>query len=390
MELSKYILDLLYRYELVIIPEFGGLLVKSLSAQLDERSHTFFPPSKRLGFNAQLVDNDGLLANHIASVDKVPYETAVNYIKFEVKNLLEKLQDQDVVLDDIGTFSLNAEGNLLFDPNPDANFLTESFGFTNIVSPTVTREEGQENELEVVFDTINQDIKEEEIVINNEVSRRGLNPLFKYAAILAVIASIGYFGWIKFGNSIQSIAQNDDTKNEQYIKKLQEAKFEIPAELGTISVTVEKEAVSEVDPNTVESTANQTEEVENDSSTQTSNATITEETNPTEEAITKNENSTPTKTEVVKEPKTVVTPKVISADTSGKYHVIAGAFKSPENATKKVNQLIAKGYSAHIVGVNKWQLTQVAFNSYHDKTEAQNALREIKQNEAKDAWILVK
>jgi cell division septation protein DedD len=385
MELSKYILDLLYRYELVVIPDFGGLLVKSLSAQLDERSHTFFPPSKRLGFNAQLVDNDGLLANHIASVDKVPYETAVNYIKFEVKNLLKKLQDQDVVLDDIGTFSLNAEGNLLFDPNPDANFLTESFGFTNIVSPAVAREEGQEKELEVIFDTINQDIKEEEIAINNEVSRHRLNPLFKYAAILAVIASIGYFGWNKFGNSIQGFAQNDDTKKEQYIKKLQEAKFEIPAELGTISVTVEKEEAAEVDSNTVQTTENQTEEVQNDSSTQTNNTVINEETNPTE-VVTKNTNQTSTQTEVVKEPKTVVA----STDSSGKYHIIAGAFKSPKNATKKVNQLIAKGYNAHIVGINKWQLTQVAFNSYHNKTEAQNALREIKQNEAKDAWILVK
>ncbi|MCK5537667.1 MAG: hypothetical protein KAI79_12630, partial [Bacteroidales bacterium] len=62
--LSKYIRDLLYRYECVIIPEFGGLLTKTISTKIDEETNTFYPPTKQLGFNSQLIENDGLLANH--------------------------------------------------------------------------------------------------------------------------------------------------------------------------------------------------------------------------------------------------------------------------------------------------------------------------------------
>ena len=405
MELSKYILDLLYRYELVIIPDLGGLLVKSLSAQIDERSHTFSPPSKRLGFNAQLTDNDGLLANHIASVDKVPYETALNFIKFEVKNLLETLQNNDVVLDSIGTFSLNTEGNLLFDPNPDANFLTESFGFTNIVSPAVSRVELQETDLSAIFDTITEDIEQEEIAINQEVSRTGLSPILKYAAIGLLVFSLGYFGWNKFGknfNSSQNVVNND--ADAEMIKTLQEAKFEIPAELATINVTVNKEEVTETDENTSDSNKSE-EDISNSSDKTTVDNTSTEQANTT--ATTDKTNSTtnstdvasttddtniesstkPTETTTQKEEKSVA---VNTGGTTGKYHIIAGAFKVPENATKKVNQLTAKGYNAHIVGVNKWQLTQVAFGSYTSKSEAQTALRQIKNTEAKDAWLLVK
>lgn len=405
MELSKYILDLLYRYELVIIPDLGGLLVKPLSAQIDERTHTFSPPSKRLGFNAQLTENDGLLANHIASVDKVPYETALNFIKFEVKNLLETLQNNDVVLDNIGTFSLNTEGNLLFDPNPDANFLTESFGFTDIVSPAVSRVELQETDLSAVFDSITEDIEQEEIAINQEVSRTGLSPILKYAAIGLLVFSLGYFGWNKFGNnfnSSQDVANHD--ADAEMIKTLQEAKFEIPAELATINVTVNKEETPETAEDTSNATnieadapnTNDTTTVDNTSTEQANTPATTDETNTTTnstdvasttDATNKVSSTKPTETTTQKEENSVA---VNTSSSTGKYHIIAGAFKLPENATKKVNQLTAKGYNAHIVGINKWQLTQVAFGSYTSKSEAQTVLRQIQKTEAKDAWLLVK
>ena len=389
MELSKYILDLLYRYELVIIPDLGGLLVKSLSAQIDERSHTFSPPSKRLGFNSQLIDNDGLLANHIASVDKVPYETALNFIKFEVKNLLETLQNHDVVLDDIGSFSLNAEGNLLFDPNPDANFLTESFGFTNIVSPAVSRVELQETDLSAVFDTITEDIKQEEIAINQEISRTRLSPILKYAAIGLLLFSLGYFGWNKFGNNINFLQNLADDADAEMIKTLQEAKFEIPAELATINITVNKEEATDTEENASTENSTDTTTADNTSAEQVNAATTTK--NSTDVVNT----DATSKTSSVKSATEITTQKensvvVNTGNTTGKYLIIAGAFKAPENAAKKVNQLMAKGYNAHIVGVNKWQLTQVAFGSYTTKSEAQTALRQIKNTEAKDAWLLIK
>ena len=63
MQLETYISDLLYRYECVIIPEFGAFLTQPVSAKVDISSNTFYPPKKVLSFNEQLKNNDGLLAN---------------------------------------------------------------------------------------------------------------------------------------------------------------------------------------------------------------------------------------------------------------------------------------------------------------------------------------
>ena len=41
MALEDYIKDLLYRYDCVIIPNFGGFVTNQISAQIDTDSNTF-------------------------------------------------------------------------------------------------------------------------------------------------------------------------------------------------------------------------------------------------------------------------------------------------------------------------------------------------------------
>jgi len=67
MAIANYIKDLLYRYDCVIVPHFGGFVTNKTSAQIGEDSLTFYPPTKQVGFNVNLNHNDGLLANYIAS-----------------------------------------------------------------------------------------------------------------------------------------------------------------------------------------------------------------------------------------------------------------------------------------------------------------------------------
>ena len=70
MQLEIYISDLLYRYDCVTVPDFGAFLTSRVSAKIHESTHTFYPPKKVLSFNEQLQNNDGLLANYIAEVEK--------------------------------------------------------------------------------------------------------------------------------------------------------------------------------------------------------------------------------------------------------------------------------------------------------------------------------
>lgn len=74
----------------------------------------------------------------------------------------------------------------------------------------------------------------------------------------------------------------------------------------------------------------------------------------------------------------------------GKYHIIAGAFRVGENSNTKIKELRALGYKAHGIGINKYGLHEVAYASYETSNEALAALRDIRQNHNKDAWLLVK
>ena len=75
---------------------------------------------------------------------------------------------------------------------------------------------------------------------------------------------------------------------------------------------------------------------------------------------------------------------------TGKYHIVAGAFRVEENAHKKVAQLHEKGFTATLLGANKYGLHQVVYASFENRLEALQNLRTIKRTENKDAWLLVK
>ena len=75
----------------------------------------------------------------------------------------------------------------------------------------------------------------------------------------------------------------------------------------------------------------------------------------------------------------------------GGFHIIAGSFRLEENSLKMISQLKEKGFlEARKVGVNKFGLLQVAYNSYDTVEEARLALSDIRTKEDVNAWLLIK
>jgi len=72
-----------------------------------------------------------------------------------------------------------------------------------------------------------------------------------------------------------------------------------------------------------------------------------------------------------------------------KYHVVAGAYRSKQNAIKAMNDLISKGFEAHLLTENKYGLIPVAFGSFSNLNEAQNLKTEIKAKDSVEAWLLI-
>ncbi|HEX8015059.1 MAG TPA: SPOR domain-containing protein [Flavobacterium sp.] len=85
----------------------------------------------------------------------------------------------------------------------------------------------------------------------------------------------------------------------------------------------------------------------------------------------------------------VDTSKTEAVDKTMPYHIIAGAFRSEQNAKKAYNQLIKNGYEARMLGENKHGLFPVLYGSYATMSEAEKAQREIRKAENPDAWILI-
>ena len=289
MTIAKYINDLLYRYDCVIVPNFGGFITNRIGAKVNPFTNNFYPPTKQISFNAHLKQNDGLLLNYIASVENISFEKAIIKINEAIFSWEETLKNKQVVFDNIGNISLNENSQLIFEPKKNHNFLTNSFGLSVVSSPKIN---------------------------NKEIPNKSIIPVFvKYAAAAVILLGLAYNVY----DTGQEKKQLDFYSNQEKVleKKIQTATFVISNPLPTIELNVTKRS-------------------------------------------------------------------------SKAFHVVAGAFQFPENAKRKVSQLKKKGFNAKILGVNKWGLTQVSFDSFYSRKKAYSILATIKKDVSKDAWILIK
>lgn len=132
MELAIYIKKLLYNHDILVIPGLGGLITQYKPAEINTIDHSIAPPSKYLAFDPNLTDTDGLLANYISLQKGTSKEEADTFILSEVQSILKRLDEQETILfEGIGYFS-KKDGVIRFEREPEANFLTDSFGLSNI------------------------------------------------------------------------------------------------------------------------------------------------------------------------------------------------------------------------------------------------------------------
>lgn len=311
MTIENYIEQLLYRYNCVVVPNFGAFLTNRKSAVIDSVSKTFYPPTKQISFNEQLNSNDGLLISFMAESQGKSYEEVLDEVTTVSKSWDKKIRSGNkILLDTIGSLWINKEGKIQFEPSNKLNFLPSSFGLSSFISSPINRENYKE-EVEKLEENIPF------IITPERRQRQSFRPYIKYAAILLLAFSTGltaYLAYNKAGSNelmVKQGAQNIVSKN------IQEATFfnTDPLEFPVLELPIIKK-------------------------------------------------------------------------TTGNHHIIAGAFRIKENADKKMEQLRVKGYNASYLGVNKYGLHQVAYDSFERPEEALKRLREIKQTDSPDAWLL--
>ncbi|MBX9853674.1 MAG: SPOR domain-containing protein [Cytophagaceae bacterium] len=138
--MEKYIRDLLFDYECVIVPGFGGFLTHYVSADIHPITHKFLPPSRRIAFNENLKNNDGLLIEAVSSGENVSREEAISLIENFIRSLNESLSKKKFAeLKDIGRFFYNTENHLEFEPDLGVNYLEDSFGLPELIFKPIER-----------------------------------------------------------------------------------------------------------------------------------------------------------------------------------------------------------------------------------------------------------
>ena len=117
IQLGRHIEILLLDNDCVIVPDFGGFVAHQISARYDENDHMWLPPTRTLGFNAQLRINDSLLVQSYVTAYDLSYPEALRRIEGEVSELKRVLEEEgSFLLENIGTLTINSEGNYQFIP----------------------------------------------------------------------------------------------------------------------------------------------------------------------------------------------------------------------------------------------------------------------------------
>lgn len=142
----KYISELLFDRECVIVPEFGAFISKECPATLDYANHRLTPPSKEVVFNSQLVADDGLLVDYLRFNSDMTKEEAAQMVHdFAMRSLAVLETEGTLHLEGIGTLSrINSKDyDLKLDDN--VNFLGDAFGLTTFTMQPVFRAETYQN-----------------------------------------------------------------------------------------------------------------------------------------------------------------------------------------------------------------------------------------------------
>ena len=238
MRVEHYIQELLYRYNCVVVPDFGAFLAQTSVARIDDEANTIYPPTKIVSFNQQLSKNDGLLISHISKSKKLSYEDLLDEVQNVSKAWKTSLAKGNTIrLEGIGELSSNEEDRIQFVPENKTNYLASSFGLSAFAATPVIRETLKE---EVVA------LEEEVPFIITPEQRKtfGIRPFLKYAAIGLVLLSLGLSGYQVYQrqNASQQLVESQIKK--QVARNIQEATFfdTTPFELPSLPIQIEKKA----------------------------------------------------------------------------------------------------------------------------------------------------
>jgi len=406
MKVARYIGDLLFKYECIVIPGFGGFITKEIPAKIHPVQNHFVPPSKDIVFNAHLKANDGLLINHIASSEKITYLEAKEAIDRFVEQCESALKNgKRIHFRKVGALFLNEAGFKQFAPDSTQNYLADSYGLKSFISPPIKR---STTGRPIIKKQIPQDRKAEHVYERPQIKKHIAKPKVKgpkyirinvSAVVILLLASaflIFKFNHVKeYYKNYSSLIPFYYTNPNDYLianyvmlgltnvpnlgDKLKDVGDKLKINYELPKEETAKPVVEEKKPNPIDETYDKLVEK------------LKEKTKDLSEVGSENNKEISAKPIKNIKPQPVIPEKntiTQNEQTSPKYYIVAGSFASIANANKLVLELKQKGFEADIAGVNKFNHYRVYYNSYNNIADANQNLAIIRKDENSSAWIL--
>ena len=350
MDISGYIQDLLWEYECVIIPGFGGILATYRPAEMVLAEHVVYPPSKSLAFNEYLSNNDGLLINYISQKAQVSYAEAADQVDIWVKKTKDLLAaNEEIYLPKIGRFHRDVEKKLRFEPDTTVNYLPSAYGLRKVVAEPILRSKSA--------DAI--DIMEPHRA-SYELPRA--NRKWAMAAVILLFLALGTI--------LNLMYQGVDVK---------------PLNLNAASVLGLLENFEKPTEITPELKASLNKEIPSTGAVSNEVIARQPETLATAESAMDPVNNTSPAPTVVEEAKTET-----GTSTGGKkYYVIIGAFKRRANFQNAESYLKSKHPDQDIYEDTSLEKKRIGFYAGSTYQEALDKLQEARKDQ-QDYWLLVK
>ncbi len=348
--LAKHIETLLLDNDCVVVPNFGGFIAHYQSAYFDEKSNTFFPPQRIIGFNPKLIMNDGLLVQSYMNYLATDFSDANLHIENEVDMLNEKLYNEgSVTLTNIGTITCNVDGTLAFVPSEKRIDTPNLYGLTDFQCSIVTSQKK----------------------VTTATGRNIGNNFIGTALGIAVALILFFFLSVPVENSYVESDNYAYLGDAGLFNSIKSKSF-----VGNVFNSTSSESSSDKSESATNNITSISQDIESDKAK-------------VEDVEIKHDDIIETPTSEIEENNIVEEVKPIQIDEK-KFHVIISSTTSEKEAEMLVNQLHKKGYNqATIVsgrGVYKYR---VSICNLNDEASAYQQINQFKANKTfMDAWVL--
>ena len=319
----------------MIIPGLGAFLAHNVPASYNAEDGVFMPPHRSLGFNAQIVVDDALLQTEYMENGKFSFEDAGKTLSNDAAMLRGQLSKGGVVrFGELGTFSMNINGEISFVPSENGIDDPENFGFEPLVVPLLKR-------------------CEEKVIV---IPRRSFS---RYIAVAAAVI-LAFFVVTPMSDKAYKPSMQAGFAPAKVVEQPCEAVAEV-CEIAPVADTVTETII----------TKEVTDEV------------VAEPTTIEAESVEVVAETTPTVAEVQAVEESVANTVTANENT---YYIIVASSPNAQNAQLAIKELLAKKQAEYNV-VQCGKRHRISIGSYSSNGEANDALSQIKAT-FPDAWIL--